>query len=114
MKKVFFTLILAAFVFGFSGIVFADDDGRYVRERAAQENIKLITVEQAKQIALQKLNAGSNVYFKDIDLDDEADDYPNATYFRPVYQMEVIAGHVEYDIDIDAVTGQVLKFKIDD
>ena len=62
---------------------------------------------------MKRLNS-DNARVKEIELENEADDYPNGTNFRPVYQFECISGHDEYDIDIDAVTGEILKFKRDD
>ena len=32
----------------------------------------------------------------------------------PVYKIECFSGGKEYDVEIDAVTGKVLKCKIDD
>ncbi|MBQ7577177.1 MAG: PepSY domain-containing protein [Synergistaceae bacterium] len=113
MSRKFFAAIIFALVLGiFAGAAFADDS-YFVREEAARRNMHLISVEQAKSIAEGRLNS-RNVIFKDVDLDNEADDYPNGTNFRPVYQIECLSGGQEYDIDIDAVTGQVLKFKLDD
>ena len=34
--------------------------------------------------------------------------------FRPVWELEFRAGRDEYDVHVDAVTGQVLKFELDD
>ena len=62
---------------------------------------------------LSMKNSG-NVRIKEIELENEADDYPNDIYFRPVYQIELVNNGVEYDVDVDAVTGEVLKLKRDD
>ena len=75
--------------------------------------MKIITYDQAKEIALQRVKR-ENARVKEIDLDNEADDYPDGTDFRPVYQLECISGYDKFEVDIDAVTGQVLKFKLDD
>lgn len=99
----------------FSTVALANDDYEdyYVREEAARRDMVLISVEQAKSIAARRI--GSNhVRFKDVDLEDEGDDYPSRDGFRPVWKFECVSGGMEYDIDIDAVTGQVLKFRIDD
>ena len=113
MSKKFFAAILFVLVLGiFAMSAFADDNDAYVREEAARRNMTLITLERAKSIASEKLQS-NNLIFKDIDLDNEAKDYPNNTDFRPVYQFECIKDGQEYDVDIDAVTGEVLKFKLD-
>ena len=49
-----------------------------------------------------------------MELEDEHDDYPCPERFRPVYKIECYSGIDEYDIEIDAVTGKILKFKLDD
>ena len=51
---------------------------------------------------------------KDLELEEESDDYPNGTNFRPVYKVECVSGRDEYDVVVDAVTGEILKFKLDD
>ena len=97
-----------------SGLAFADyRESQYVRDEAVKRNMKLISESEAGEIALKQIGSNS-ARVKEIDLDNEADDYPNGTNFRPVYQIECISGLDEYDIDVDAVTGEVLKFKRDD
>lgn len=86
---------------------------QWVRNQAKQRGITLIAPEQAQAIAVKALG-GKSVSLKEIDLDNEADDYPNGTDFRPVYQMEFRSGAAEYDVDVDAVSGEVLKVKRDD
>ena len=108
-KKVFALLILVLII---TGCAYADDS-IFVREEASRQGMKLITVERVKAIASEKIGA-KNVSFKEIELDNEADDYPNGTNFRPIYQVECFANGNEYDIDIDAVTGEILKFTLDD
>ena len=88
-------------------------ESQYVLEEAARRDMKIITYDQAKEIALQRVKR-ENARVKEIDLDNEADDYPDGTDFRPVYQIECISGYDKFEVDIDAVTGQVLKFRLDD
>ena len=104
MKKIC-VLLAAVVVLGVFGQAFAhegrhDHEEQYVIEEAARRDIKRIGAE--------------NVRFKEIELEDEHDDYPNAERFRPVYKIECYSGRDEYDIEIDAVTGKILKFKLDD
>ena len=109
MKKIFALLLLVLVI---TGCAYADESN-FVREEASRRNMKLITLERVRAISSEKIGA-KNVSFKEIELDNEADDYPNGTNFRPIYQVECFANGNEYDIDIDAVTGEILKFKLDD
>ena len=117
MKKL--CLLLAAIiVLGIFGQAFAHDhhhdhEEQYVIEEAARRDIKLLTSAEAKDIAAKRIGSGS-ITFREIELEDEHDDYPNAERFRPVYKIECYSGRDEYDIEIDAVTGNILKFKLDD
>ena len=92
---------------------FAHDDGHFVIEEASRRNIELISAKQAQEIAAKRLDS-NKIIFKETELDNEADDYPNSTGFRPVWQLEAVSNGIEYDFDIDAVTGEILKFKRDD
>ena len=106
-------------VIAFCGGAFAhghhhdDREARWCREEAARRNITLITPDEAKRIAEEHINERV-LSFHDVDLENEADDYPNGTGFRPVYSLECVCASGEYDVDIDAVTGQVLKLELDD
>lgn len=73
--------------------------------QAASSN--LISKERAKSIA--QANVGQDLVFESIELSRD-DDY-NYTY---VYEIEARSGAVEYDIDIDATNGAVLRVKADD
>ena len=110
MKKIFCVLLAVLVI---AGIASAHDrEGRYVREEASRRGMKLIPQSQVQGIAEKRI--GGTVRLKEIELDDEADDYPNGTDFRPVYSLEAVSGGQEYDIELDAVTGEILKFKLDD
>ena len=110
MKKLF-CLVLVILVL--AGIASAHDrEERYVREEAARRGMKLLTHSQAQAIVAERV--GGTIRLKEIELEDEADDYPNGTDFRPVYSLEVVSGGREYDAELDAVTGEILKFKLDD
>ena len=112
MKKVCI-LLAVIMVLCICGGAFAGREEQYVREEAARRNITLLTVEEARDIAVKQFTSG-NARVKDVDLEDEHDDYPNAENFRPVYKVECVSGRDEYDVEIDAVTGKVLKFERDD
>ena len=114
MQKFFGRLILAALALALCGAAFADT--QRVLARAKAENIELITREQAAAIAESELAAKNiKAVLHDAALDNEAVKYHNSSDFRPVYELEYKAADGrEYDIDVDAVTGEILKFKLDD
>ncbi|MBR1604441.1 MAG: PepSY domain-containing protein [Synergistaceae bacterium] len=114
MQKIFAVLILAALVLAVCTAAIADT--QRVLDRAKAKNIALITREQAIAIADKELAAKNiKAVLNDADLDNEAGKYYNGSDFRPVYELEYkAAGGLEYDIDVDAVTGEILKFKADD
>ena len=111
IKKVLCAVMLV--ILALSGVAFADGrEERYVREEAARRNMMLISRSEAERIAASRINQ-RGVRFKDADLDDEDDYYYGNTDFRPVWSLEAVANGQEYDIDVDAVTGEILKFKLD-
>lgn len=112
MKKVLCALCVVL-VLCFCGQALADREEQYVREESARRNITLIAPERAESIALDRIGK-DGVRVKDLELEEESDDYPNGTNFRPVYKIECVSGRDEYDVVIDAVTGEILKFKLDD
>lgn len=61
-----------------------------------------IGIEKAKQIALSKVPGGTVVKVK-LDKDDGI----------AVYEVEIIKGYYEYEIEIDARTGEILKIEKD-
>ncbi len=63
----------------------------------------MITKERAIEIARAKI--GSNPVLEEIELDDDG---------KMVYELEFEHGDVEYEFEIDAYTGQILEFEIDD
>ena len=75
MKSKLFVVAVIMSVLGFfcnvATVTFANDDheGYYVREEAARRNMSLISIEQAKRIACDRIGS-RQVRFKDIDLED--------------------------------------------
>lgn len=65
-------------------------------------NNKLLTHEEVKQIALKRV---PGAIVKEIELDKENG--------KTVYEIELIKDNVEYDLEIDAYTGEIYKCKID-
>lgn len=65
------------------------------------QNTSLITSEKAKSIALQKV-PGATVIKLELDREDG------------VYEIELRKGYLEYDIEVGARTGKILKFEVED
>lgn len=81
---------------GFSNIGVTDD------QSASAASSKTIGTKKAKQIALKAAHGG-----KVTDIHLEKDDG------RKKYEVEVIKKKIEYDFDIDAVTGKILEMDKD-
>ena len=65
-----------------------------------------VSLEQAQQLALQKAGlSDSEVTWKKLEQDEDDG--------RIVYELEFISGRTEYDCEIDAATGNFLKFEQD-
>ncbi len=64
-----------------------------------------ITLEQVKDVALQKAGVSEQVYFKEAKLDFEDG--------RWEYEIEFIKDYIEYEAEIDARTGVFYKWEID-
>ena len=85
-----------------SGIVTIDDDDydpAYAQNGAPSP---YITLEKAQEIALTQ----ANVDAADAVFDDRDFDHDDGT---PVFELEFYANGIEYDYDVDAVTGKVLS-----
>ena len=82
-------------------------------QQNSTSNIK--SQEEVQRIVVQAISTPEgDIYFKKIRTEDE-DDYAYQNNGAPllIYDIEVRANGLEYDIEIDAVTGKVLKVKID-
>ena len=83
---------------------------------AQQNNMQNIkSKEEIRSIVAQAISTPEgDIYFKKIRTEYE-DDYAYQNNGAPllIYDIEVRANGLEYDIEIDAVTGKVLKVKID-
>lgn len=99
-----------------------------IRQQASEQHMTLISEDEAKDIAIKAIGKDAgDVYFTETKLKNKAKNKHHArhttndtttngteTAFRPVYDFECYVGMVEYEIHIDAVTGQVLKLEVDD
>ena len=82
-------------------------------QQNSTSNIK--SQEEVQRIVAQAISTPEgDIYFKKIRTEYE-DDYAYQNNGAPllIYDIEVRANGLEYDIEIDAVTGKVLKVKID-
>lgn len=84
-----------------------DDDDKKVNKQATTSKVAgtkqaMLTKEQAIAIAMKQAKGTVT----DFELDDDDD--------RQVYEIEIEDGTYEYDFEIDAFTGEVLKFEKDD
>ena len=85
----------------------------YNVQQNSTSNIK--SQEEVQRIVAQAISTPEgDIYFKKIRTEYE-DDYAYQNNGAPllIYDIEVRANGLEYDIEIDAVTGKVLKVKID-
>ena len=85
-----------------SQIVTIDDDDYDPAYASAQTPSPYITLEKAKEIALTQ----ANVNAADAVFDDKEFDHDDGT---AIFELEFTAGGVEYEYDVDAVSGKVLK-----
>ncbi|MEV7231774.1 PepSY domain-containing protein [Polymorphospora sp. NPDC051019] len=65
--------------------------------------VDAISAERAKEIALGRVGGGT---VEEVDRDRE--------HGRPVWEVEIYKGQVEYEVDVDRETGEIVKFEQDD
>lgn len=116
MKKTLQTLglsgLAALFLLGCGGQQ-AQEPVKAPAENQAEQSAPLpapqkgeISLEEAKTIALGHAGvAEADVIFDDMDYEQEDG--------RPIYEISFDVGTTEYEYDIDALTGEILKSEID-
>ena len=92
MKKLGIGLTISAAVLG--GFIFAQSMTSGSAATQTTESIKLLTVKEAKEIALKTVNG--TITEVDFDQDDQ----------RPHYEFEIQSNNEEVNIDVDATTGK--------
>ena len=102
-KKILSIALLGIMVLGVSVAVNAKSRNKYNRDIASNS---YIGVNRAMNIALKKVPGASNSHVKKINLDRENG--------RMVYEGEIYYNGQEYEFDIDAVTGDIVKWKVDE
>ena len=102
-KKILSIALLGIMVLGVSVAVNAKSKNKYNRNIASNS---YIGVNRAMNIALKKVPGASNSHVKKIHLGRENG--------RMVYEGEIYYNRQEYEFDIDAVTGDIVKWKVDE
>ena len=80
--------------------------GEYSRR---EKEVELITPEEAKHVVRKQLGTRHVRFFGEPELSNKVRDYPAHSGYRPVYEMRCEAEGSKYLVDVDAITGQVLK-----
>lgn len=85
------------------------------KQTKSQKRLSLLTEKEAKEIALnhERFKNSANVVIRDIDLEHKTIYKNNTRMKRPVYDIELLKDAIEYEIYIDAQTGEILKAKQD-
>ena len=102
-KKILSIALLSIMVLGVSVAANAKSKNKYNRNIASNS---YIGVNRAMNIALKKVPGANNSHMKKIHLDRENG--------RMVYEGEIYYNGQEYEFDIDAVTGDIVKWKVDE
>lgn len=68
------------------------------------QNTTQITAEKAQEIAMNRVGTGTLVKCE-LDFDDDTQKYK--------YEIEIKDGRVEYDLEIDAVSGEIIQYEQD-
>ncbi|WP_052131640.1 PepSY domain-containing protein [Planococcus sp. CAU13] len=83
------------------------ENGKKSTQPGNEQNVSsqngLISAEQAKDIALRESGGGTIVEFE-LDNDDG----------RQYYEIEIVNGQTEYELEIDAAYGSITEFELDD
>ena len=102
-KKILSIALLSIMVLGVSVATNAKSKNKYNRNISSNS---YIGVNRAMNIALKKVPGANNSHMKKIHLDRENG--------RMVYEGEIYYNGQEYEFDIDAVTGDIVKWKVDE
>ena len=107
-RKILSMVLLGIMVLGVAGTANAKSKKKYYDTSTSARNNSYIGVNKAIAIALKKVPGApganqSHVY--DVHLDRENG--------RMVYEGEIYYNGWEYEFDIDAVTGEIVKWKVE-
>ena len=101
-KKILSIALLSIMVLGVSVAANAKSKNKYNRNITSNS---YIGVNRAMNIALKKVPGANSSHMKKIHLDREKG--------RMVYEGEIYYNGQEYEFDIDAVTGDIVKWKVE-
>lgn len=104
-RKILSMVLLGIMVLGVSGIANAGKKNKYYGTGASTRNNSYIGVNKAIAIALKKVPGANQSHVYDVHLDRENG--------RMVYEGEIYYNGWEYEFDIDAVTGEIVKWKVE-
>ena len=102
-RKILSMILLGIMVLGISGTVNAKSRKNYYNSTVSAKNNSYIGVNKAIKIALKKVPGANQSHVADVHLDRE--------HGRMVYEGEIYYNGMEYEFDIDAVTGEIVKWK---
>ena len=102
-RKILSMILLGTMVLGISGTVNAKSRKNYYNSTVSAKNNSYIGVNKAIKIALKKVPGANQSHVADVHLDRE--------HGRMVYEGEIYYNGMEYEFDIDAVTGEIVKWK---
>ncbi|MBF4806139.1 MAG: PepSY domain-containing protein [Pseudoleptotrichia goodfellowii] len=98
-------VVLGLAMFGVLGFAYRENSNKVSQYAVNSTNSQVITESRAKAIALKEVPGANSSHVTKIELDRE--------HGRMVYEGEIYYKGLEYDFDIDAVTGEVLKWHVD-
>ena len=101
-NKILSIVLLGIMVLGVSVTANAKSKNKHNKHISSNS---YIGVNRAKNIALKKVPGANSSHVKEINLDRENG--------RMVYEGEIYYNGWEYEFDIDAVTGAIVKWKVD-
>ena len=98
-------VVLGLAMFGVLGFAYRENSNKVSQYAVNSTNSQVITESRAKAIALKEVPRANESNIVEMELDRD--------HGRMVYEGEIYYKGLEYDFDIDAVTGEVLKWHVD-
>ena len=104
-RKILSMILLGIMVLGVAGTANAGKKNKYYRTGVSTRNNSYIWVNKAIAIALKQVPGANQSHVYDVHLDRENG--------RMVYEGEIYYNGWEYEFDIDAITGEIVKWKVE-
>ena len=102
-RKILSMVLLGIMILGVTGTANAKSKKTYYNTSTSVRNNSYIGLNKAIAIALKKVPGANQSHVYDVHLDRENG--------RMVYEGEIYYNGWEYEFDIDAVTGEIVKWK---